>query len=96
MTSDNVSLYERNEQLALDLQAGRIQVALMDLEPAKQYVADPQFGFVEIWRGPMDPNGQAIAIMKGESALKAELDKYIQELISEGFIRDILDQFGIE
>lgn len=96
MSSDNVSLYERNEQVALDLQAGRIDLALMDLEPGKQYMADPQFGFVEVWRGPMDPSGQAIAIMKGESALKAELDKYIQEMLNEGFIRDILDQYGIE
>ena len=96
MSSDNVFLYERNEQLALDLQAGRIDVALMDVEPAKQFVADAQFGFVEIWRGPMDPNGQAIAIMKGETELKAELDKHISELLSENFLRSLLDQYGIE
>lgn len=96
MSADNISLYERNEQVALDLQAGRIDLALMDLEPGKQYMADANFDFVEVWRGPMDPNGQAIAIMQGESALKAELDKHIQALLSEGFIRDILDKFGIE
>jgi polar amino acid transport system substrate-binding protein len=96
MSSDNVSLYERNEQVALDLQAGRIDLALMDLEPGKQYMADPQFGFVEVWRGPMDPNGQAIAIQKGAVELKAELDKYIQALLEEGFLRALLDQYGVE
>jgi polar amino acid transport system substrate-binding protein len=96
MSKDKVSLYERNEQLALDLKAGRIDLALMDLEPGKQYMADPQFGFVEVWRGPMDPNGQAIAIMKGETDLKAELDKNIQAMLNEGFIRNVLDQYGIE
>ncbi len=96
MSSDNVSLYERNEQLALDLQAGRIDVALMDLEPGKQYMGDPNFGFVEIWRGPMDPNGQAIPVMKGEDELKAELDKHISDLLNEGFLRSLLDQYGIE
>jgi ABC-type amino acid transport substrate-binding protein len=96
MKADAVSLYERNEQVALDLQAGRIELGIMDLEPGKQYMADPDFAFVEVWRGPMDPNGQAIAIMQGEAELKAELDKYVAELISEGFVRDQLDLFGIE
>jgi polar amino acid transport system substrate-binding protein len=96
MDEGNLSLYERNEQLALDLQAGRVQLGIMDLEPGKQFMADPNFGFVEVWRGPMDPAGQAIAIMQGEDALKAELDKHITDLLNEGFIRDTLDGYGIE
>ena len=96
MEADALSLYERNEQVALDLQAGRIELGIMDLEPGKQFMADPDFGFVEVWRGPMDPNGQAIPIMQGEAELKAELDKHIADLIAEGFIKDTLDQFGIE
>jgi polar amino acid transport system substrate-binding protein len=96
MDADNLSLYERNEQIALDLQAGRIQLAIMDLEPGKQFMADPDFGFVEVWRGPLDPNGQAIPIMKGETELKAELDKHINDLLNEGFIRATLDSYGIE
>ena len=47
MSSDNVFLYERNEQVALDLKAGRIDLAIMDLEPGKQFMADAEFGFVE-------------------------------------------------
>ncbi len=96
MDEGNLSLYERNEQVALDLQAGRIQLGIMDLEPGKQFMEDPNFGFVEVWRGPMDPAGQAIAIMQGEDALKAELDKHITDLLNEGFIRDTLDSYGIE
>ena len=96
MEEDNLSLYERNEQVALDLQAGRIDIGIMDLEPGKQFMEDPEFGFVQVWRGPMDPNGQAIAIMQGEDALKAELDKHITDLLNEGFIRDTLDGYGIE
>ena len=96
MSEDNVSVYDRNEQVALDLKAGRIDLALMDLEPGKQYMSDPQFSFVEVWRGPMDPNGQAIAIMKGQTELKAELDKNIKDMLDEGWIRDTLDKYGIE
>lgn len=96
MDSENLFLYERNEQVALDLQAGRIDLAIMDLEPGKQFMADADFGFVEVWRGPMDPNGQAIAIMKGEDALVAEINKHIEDLIAEGFIDNLLDQYGVE
>ncbi len=96
MSADNVSVYDRNEQVALDLKAGRIDLAIMDLEPGKQFMADPEFGFVEVWRGPMDPNGQAIAIMKGQTELKAELDKNIKDMLDEGWIRDTLDKYGIE
>jgi len=96
MEDDALSLYERNEQVALDLQAGRIQIGIMDLEPGKQYMDDPEFGFVEVWRGPLDPAGQAIALMQGEAELKAEIDAILKDLLAEGFIRDTLDGYGIE
>jgi ABC-type amino acid transport substrate-binding protein len=96
MSSDNVFLYERNEQVALDLQAGRIDIALMDLEPGKQFMADPAFGFVELWRGAMDPEGQALAIKKGEAELKAEIDKHLADMLAEGLIDQITESYGIE
>ncbi len=96
MDADNLFLYERNEQVALDLDAGRIDVAMMDLEPGKQFMADEQFDFVELLRQPFDPNGQAIAIMKGEDALAVEINKHIQDLIDEGFIQALLDKYGVE
>ncbi len=96
MSGDNVLLYERNEQVALDLQAGRIDIAIMDLEPGKQFVADPAYGFKEVWRGVMETEGQSIAIMKGEDELKAELDKHIQAMIDEGFVANLLAEYGVE
>jgi len=47
-------------------------------------------------RQPFDPNGQAIALMKGEDALAAEINKHIQDMLNEGFIRSVLDKYGIE
>jgi polar amino acid transport system substrate-binding protein len=96
MDKENMALYERNEQVALDLQAGRIEIGIMDLEPGKVYMEDAEFGFVELWRGPMDPNGQAIALMQGEADLKAEIDKHLQDLIDEGFLDALLVEFGVE
>lgn len=96
MSADNVLLYERNEQVALDLQAGRIDIAIMDLEPGKQFMADPAYGFKEVWRGVMETQGQSIAIMKGEDELKAELDKHLQDMLDEGFIANLLAEYGVE
>jgi polar amino acid transport system substrate-binding protein len=96
MDSEDLFLYERNEQVALDLQAGRIDLGIMDLEPGKQFMADAQFGFVEVWRGPMDPNGQAIATMKGESALLAEINKHLEAMLEEGFVENLLNQYDVE
>jgi polar amino acid transport system substrate-binding protein len=96
MDKENMSLYERNEQVALDLQAGRIELGIMDVEPGKQYMSDPAFGFEEVWRGVMESEGQSIAIMKGETALKTELDKHVTDLLNEGFIDKLLTQYGVE
>ncbi|MBI9043787.1 MAG: amino acid ABC transporter substrate-binding protein [Anaerolineaceae bacterium] len=96
MDKENVMLYERNEQLVLDLEAGRVDIAIMDLEPGKQFMADENFDIVELWRGPMDPNGQAIAIMKGEAELKAEIDKHLTDMLAEGFIKGLLDEYDVE
>jgi polar amino acid transport system substrate-binding protein len=96
MKKENLFLYERNEQVALDLQAGRIDIAVMDAEPAKVFIADPAFGFKEVWRGVMETEGQSIAIKQGETALKAELDKDLSAMIKEGFISKLLAQYGVQ
>jgi ABC-type amino acid transport substrate-binding protein len=96
MKKENLFLYERNEQVALDLQAGRIDIAVMDAEPAKVFIADPAFGFKEVWRGAMETEGQSIAIKLGETALKAELDKNLTAMLKEGFISKLLTQYGVQ
>ena len=90
-----MALYERNEQVALDLQAGRIDIAVMDVEPGKQFMADPAFGFEELWRGVMETEGQSIAIMQGEDGLKAELDKHITDMLNEGFMDKLFVEYGV-
>ena len=34
--------------------------------------------------------------MKGEAELKAEIDKYLTEMINEGFIDNLLQEHGVE
>jgi ABC-type amino acid transport substrate-binding protein len=96
MKKENMFLYERNEQVALDLQAGRIDIAVMDMEPGKQFMSDPAFGFKQLWRGVMETEGQSIAIKQGETALKTELDKHLTDLLKVGFISKLLTQYGVQ
>jgi polar amino acid transport system substrate-binding protein len=96
MKKENLLLYERNEQVALDLQAGRIDIAIMDVEPGKVFMTDPAFGFKQLWRGVMETEGQSIAIKLGETALKAELDKNLTAMLKEGFISKLLTQYGVQ
>jgi len=95
LDSDNLLLYERAEQVFLDLQAGRIDIGISDIEPARTFLASEPNAEI-VWTGAMDPNGQAIAIMKGESELKAELDKHIQDILDEGWLDQVLDKYGVE
>jgi len=94
MSADNVLRYERADQSILDLQAGRIDLVLTDAGPAKEYEKTGQAKIILTEK--LFETGENIALTKGEAELKAELDKIIQELIDEGFIDQLAQQYGLE
>lgn len=81
----NLSRYERVDQAALDLANGRIDVLMADYVPVQALVAqNPDLKVVfhgELSTGPIN-----IVLPDGDTALKAEVDRIIQELQAEGFI----------
>lgn len=86
--ADKVFSYERADQGGLDVASGRIDLLLIDQEPA-QDLAD-QLGLkVLLVTDSTAAAGKAIAIPKGETALKAELDKIIQGLIDDGTVKKL-------
>ncbi len=94
MSADNVLRYERADQSILDLQAGRIDLVLTDAGPAKEYEKTGQAKVILTEK--LFETGENIALTKGETALKAELDKIIQALIDEGFIDTLAQKYGLE
>jgi polar amino acid transport system substrate-binding protein len=94
MPAENVQRYERADQSVLDLQAGRIDFVLTDAGPAKEYEKQGQAKIA--LTAKLFETGENIALKKGEAALKAELDKIITALISEGFIDNLAKQYGLE
>ena len=94
MPAENVQRYERADQSILDLQAGRIDLVLTDAGPAKEYEKQGQAKIV--LTAKLFETGENIALKKGETALKAELDKIITALINEGFIDNLAKQYDLE
>ncbi|HLA98050.1 MAG TPA: ABC transporter substrate-binding protein [Anaerolineales bacterium] len=94
-TSENqIFRYERVDQGALDVAAGRVEILFINADPA-QKMADDLGLKVALVTSETVIGGQSIALPEGETALKAELDKYINELENEGFIQQLQEKWGI-
>lgn len=88
MEEANLSRYERVDQAAMDLQAGRIEVIVADSVPAQALMG--QFGGFKIvfedmlYTGPIN-----IVLPEGDARLQERVNSIIAELQSEGFIDDL-------
>jgi octopine/nopaline transport system substrate-binding protein len=95
----DVRLYERNEQIAADLTAGRIDAGLLEQSVWTELLKGRE-GQIELV-GPMLTsadytefgNGQGFAIKKGRADLKARIDKAIEAMLADGTIAKISDKF---
>ena len=95
MPDANVSRYERADQAALDLQAGRIDLTFLDTDPSLQLVS--KMGLVVVYTGDIvDVPGAAIALPKGETKLKDEMNKIIADLDKEGFLKGLSDKWNVK
>ncbi|HJW83928.1 MAG TPA: ABC transporter substrate-binding protein [Anaerolineae bacterium] len=92
--SDQVFSYERADIAARDLAAGRIEI-LYILADAGQSLVDQMGLKVALLTDETIAGGQAIAIPKGETALKAELDRIIGDMEKDGTLKQLLDKAGI-
>ena len=81
--ADQVFSYERADQGGLDVQNGRLDLLLIDAEPAIDLAEQLGLKIVLITDSTTTA-GKAIAMPEGETALKAELDAIIQGLIDDG------------
>ena len=91
---DQVFRYERVDDAARDLTSGRIEV-LMILADAAQALVDKMGLKIALSTEKTIVAGQAIALPKGETALKAEVDRIITEMQQDGTLKKIQDQWKI-
>jgi polar amino acid transport system substrate-binding protein len=93
MKDEQVLRYERADNAALDLQAGRIDTVLIISDAAQKLAKDMGLK-VALTTKETVAAGQAIALQKG-SALKAAIDKAIGDMQSDGTIAKLQQQWGI-
>jgi polar amino acid transport system substrate-binding protein len=94
MKNDQLFRYERTEQGALDLEAGRIDVLFINADPARE-LAETMDVEVALTTRETVQGGQSIAIPSGELGMKAALDEVITQLHEEGLIKELLAKWEI-
>ena len=92
--ADMVFSYERADQAALDVANGRIELLLMDAEPAMELAQQTGLEILLITELTAE-GGKSIAIPEGATDLKAELDRIIQELLDDGTVLQIQEANGL-
>ena len=90
MSPENLFAYERAEDAIRDLREGRIEVVILDAQPAQAFAE--QGGVKLVGKGLNDQN-YAIALPKGASALKAKLDEVITGLYNDGTIATLVNRY---
>ena len=93
--ADQVSHYDRADNAALDLQAGRIDLVLVIADAGKK-LAD-QLGLkVALVTKETVSAGQAIAVKKGNTALLDEINKAIDSMQQDGTIDQLMKKYNLQ
>jgi polar amino acid transport system substrate-binding protein len=88
----DVLRYERADNAALDLQAGRLEVVFLDSGPAFE-LAD-EMGLTELYTANVvETQGAAIAVPTGEDELRSEMNSIIEDLKEEGYIDQLIEEW---
>lgn len=95
LKAENLSRYERVDQAALDLEAGRVDVLMADYVPAKALVKQ-YAGFNIVLHTMLSTGPLNIVLPNGDVALKAEIDKQIQALQASGKIDALAEKYFAE
>ncbi|SNS32000.1 MULTISPECIES: transporter substrate-binding domain-containing protein [unclassified Azospirillum] len=93
--------YDTQEQLALDMQSGRIEVGLADAVTWNAFLQRPEGKdysfFGPGFDGGLFGRGQGVALVKGRTALKTALNSAIKEMKADGTMKTMSVQwFGFD
>lgn len=86
MPQGNLYSYPRVDSGILDLQSGKLDLFMLDLQPAKTYVS--QGGVVLVGQN-LNQQRYAIATRKGSSKLLSEINQALGDLNNEGKINEL-------
>ena len=90
MPADHLMAYERAEDAIRDLGEQRVDLVLLDAQPA---VAATSGGSYRLVGRGLNQQRLAIALPKGAASLKAEIDRVLTDLSNEGVIAQLAQQY---
>jgi len=95
MKKDQAFSYERVDNAALDVIAGRLDVLFIQTDPAVKLIENGKLKIALISTKTVTA-GQCIAVPEGASNLQAEFNKYIDEMKGDGTIAKITEKHGLK
>jgi polar amino acid transport system substrate-binding protein len=90
MPADHLLAYERAEDAVRDLGEQRVDLVILDAQPA---VAATSAGSFKLVGRGLNQQRLAIALPKGTASLKAEIDRVLTVLSNEGVIAQLAKQY---
>jgi polar amino acid transport system substrate-binding protein len=90
LPEQNLLLYTDVGQGVKDLEKGLIDVVMLDLAPAQEFVAQ---GGVKIVAQGLNKQRFAIAMPKGQAALRRVINQALTDLQNEGVVADLAEQY---
>lgn len=88
---DHVITYESGAVAIQSLLAGKVDCVVIDQEPAKAYVAaNPGLKILET---EFTIEDYAIAVQKGNDAMKTAINQALSELIADGSVQKVVDKY---
>lgn len=91
MSEENLFRYERMDQAALDVKAGRIDILITDYIPA-QALADELGGLKVVYHAEISTGPVNIIVPEGDVELTNALNEIIADLLEEGFIDELAER----
>jgi polar amino acid transport system substrate-binding protein len=95
MKKNQAFSYERVDNAAMDVAAGRIDVLFIQSDPAAKLIEKGKLKIALVSTETVVA-GQCIAIPEGEKTLQAELNKYIAEMKADGTMAKITAKHGLK
>ena len=92
MSASNLLVYPRIDGALTDVREGRIDVVVLDLLPAQDFLK--QGGLKLVGQG-LSQQSFAIALPKGAAALRDQINLVLGELVADGTLAALYNQFGL-
>ncbi len=83
-------VYQKADDAVRDLREGRIDLVVLDAQPAEAYQTQ---GGVKVVGGGLNLQRYAIALPKGSASLKTHIDDALNQLQNEGYVANLAKEY---